>query len=117
MTPRSARALVAYAALWAPLATARSQSAPPGALAAAGLDTAALEQSLLAELRESHTPGAAIAVVRGDSVVYAKGFGVASVESGEPVTPATLFRIGSTTKMFTGFTAALLAREGKLSLG
>jgi NAD(P)-dependent dehydrogenase (short-subunit alcohol dehydrogenase family) len=48
--------------------------------------------------------------------VYARGFGVSSVETGEPVAPATLFRIGSTTKMVTGLTAALLAEEGKLAL-
>lgn len=84
---------------------------------AAPLDTAALERALLDEMRDTHTPGVSIAVVAGERVVYAKGFGVASVETGELVTAATLFRIGSTTKMFTGLTAALLAREGKLVLG
>ena len=82
--------------------------------ARAPLDTAALERVLLDEMRETRTPGVSIAVVRGSEVVYAKGFGVASVETREPVTPATLFRIGSTTKMFTGLTAVLLAQDGKL---
>ncbi|HET9003317.1 MAG TPA: serine hydrolase domain-containing protein, partial [Gemmatimonadaceae bacterium] len=80
----------------------------------APLDTAALERVLLGEMRETHTPGVSIAVVRGSEVVYAKGFGVTSVETREPVTPETLFRIGSTTKMFTGLTAVLLAQDGKL---
>lgn len=82
----------------------------------AALDTAALERVLLGEMRETRTPGVSIAIVRGSEVVYAKGFGVTSVETRDPVTPATLFRIGSTTKMFTGLTAVLLAEDGKLRL-
>jgi CubicO group peptidase (beta-lactamase class C family) len=104
----SRRHLLAAAACAALPAAAVGQ--PP----AAPLDTAALERVLLDEMRETRTPGVAIAVVRGGRVVYQKGFGVASVEAAERVTPATLFRIGSTTKMVTGLTAALLAHEGKL---
>lgn len=98
------------------LLAARPTGAQPAPAPATSIDTAALERALLEEMRATHTPGAAIAVVSGERVLYAKGFGVASIETGEPVTAATLFRIGSTTKMFTGLTAALLAREGKLSL-
>ena len=61
-------------------------------------------------------PGAAVAIVSGDSVIFAKGFGVASVETGDPVTPDMLFRLGSTTKMFTAATLVTLAQEGKLDL-
>ena len=61
-------------------------------------------------------PGVAIAIVSGDRIVYEKGFGVASVETREPITPLTLFRIGSATKMLTGLTAVLLARDGKVDL-
>ena len=72
-----------------------------------GIDRAALE-----ELDATHTPGAAVAVVVGDRVVYAKGFGVASVETRAPVTPDTLFAVASVTKMFTGTAAATLAERG-----
>jgi CubicO group peptidase (beta-lactamase class C family) len=80
------------------------------------LDTVALEASVRDEMRATRTPGVAIAVVMGDSVVYAKGFGVASIETGAPVTSDMLFRVGSVTKMFTGLTAVMLSHAGKVDL-
>jgi CubicO group peptidase (beta-lactamase class C family) len=80
------------------------------------LDTARLEAGLIEEMSAMRAPGVAIAVVSGDRIVYEKGFGVASVETREPITPLTLFRIGSATKMLTGLTAVLLARDGKVDL-
>ena len=59
-------------------------------------------------------PGLAVAVVSGDAVVFAAGFGHRDVERGLPVTPKTLFAIGSTTKAFTTFTLGTLVDEGKL---
>ncbi|HEY9285750.1 MAG TPA: serine hydrolase domain-containing protein [Pyrinomonadaceae bacterium] len=79
-------------------------------------DYRGLEQVVRAELKESNTPGAAVAVVRGDRVVYAKGFGVASVETGAPVTPDTLFRVGSVTKMLTAAVFVSLAEEKGIAL-
>ena len=84
--------------------------------AEAALDTIAIETAIRDEMRATRTPGAAIAVVIGDRVAYAKGFGVASIESGQPVTPDMLFRVGSVTKMFTGLTATMLASRGALDL-
>lgn len=65
----------------------------------------------LRELRETNTPGAAVAVVRGGRVVYAEGFGVSNVETGAPVTPDMLFRVGSVTKMLTAAVFVGLAEE------
>lgn len=62
------------------------------------------------------TPGLAIAVVRGDRIVYAEGFGRRDLKANLPVTPQTQFYIASTTKSFTGTAARLLADEGKLDL-
>ena len=75
-----------------------------------------LEKVILAELKETNTPGAAVAVINGGRVVFAKGFGVTSIEAGTPITPDTLFRLGSTTKMFTGAALVALAGQGKLKL-
>jgi CubicO group peptidase (beta-lactamase class C family) len=72
-------------------------------------DFSQLEKVALDELKQTNTPGAAVAVVSGDRLVFAKGFGVANIETGAPVTPETLFRIGSVTKMFT---AAVLGNSG-----
>jgi CubicO group peptidase (beta-lactamase class C family) len=60
------------------------------------------------------TPGAAIGIVQDGRLVSAKGFGAANVETGAPVTPETLFRLGSTTKMLTAAAVATFAAEGKL---
>lgn len=68
-----------------------------------------LEEVALEELRETNTPGSAAAAVRGDRIVFAKGFGVASAEGGAPVTADTLFRLGSTTKMMTAAILVALA--------
>ena len=59
-------------------------------------------------------PGVAMAVVRGDEVLLLKGYGVRDAKMKLPVTPRTLFAIGSATKAFTTFVLATLADEGKL---
>ncbi|HWM90843.1 MAG TPA: serine hydrolase [Thermoanaerobaculia bacterium] len=59
-------------------------------------------------------PGLAIAIVKDGQVVYEKGFGYRDVEKKVPVTPDTLFAIGSATKAFTTFVMGTLVDEGKL---
>ena len=75
-----------------------------------------LEKVALEELKETNTPGAAVVVVSGDRLVFAKGFGVANIETGAPVTPDTLFRVGSVTKMFTAAVLVTLAAERQIKL-
>ncbi|HSJ64344.1 MAG TPA: serine hydrolase domain-containing protein, partial [Gemmatimonadaceae bacterium] len=59
-------------------------------------------------------PGVAVAVVQGDSVVYAKGYGTRTVGRSEPVDPATLFAIGSSSKAFTATLFGMLVDAGKV---
>lgn len=61
-------------------------------------------------------PSMAVAVVRGNEIVYAKGFGFADRERGIRATADTQFYIASTTKSFTAMAAAILDRRGALSL-
>ncbi|MBU0755712.1 MAG: serine hydrolase, partial [Planctomycetes bacterium] len=61
---------------------------------------------------ELHIPGMALAVVRDDEVVLARGFGMADLENAVPVTAGTLFAVGSTTKAFTATLIGMLADEG-----
>jgi CubicO group peptidase (beta-lactamase class C family) len=75
-----------------------------------------LERTVESELKERDTPGASIAITLGDEVIYARGFGVGSVEDGKEVTPETLFRLGSTTKMMTAAALVTLAARGRLKL-
>lgn len=78
---------------------------------------AELEKIVEAELKENKTPGASIVVISGDRVLFVKGFGATSAEEGgAQITPDTLFRMGSTTKMFTAAALVTLADTGKLKL-
>ena len=80
-----------------------------------------LEQRLnrLAEQLEQrrkilHIPGMAIAVVKDDEVILVRGFGVADLENETPVTPETIFAIGSITKSFTATLVGMLVDEGEM---
>jgi len=55
-----------------------------------------------------------LAIVRGDEVIFARGFGVADVEKKTPVTPDTPFFIGSATKAFTATLVGMLVDDGRL---
>ena len=62
------------------------------------------------------TPGAAVSVWRDGEVVFARGFGMASLAYGVPFGVETPTNIGSSSKQFTGFAAALLQERGLLDL-
>lgn len=79
-------------------------------------DFGGLERSVLEELRSTQTPGAAVAVVSGERVVFAKAFGVANLETGEAVTTDMLFRGGPLTGVFTAAALLSLDEEGRLKL-
>ena len=65
-------------------------------------------------LKDWGVPGVAIAIVKDDKVVLAKGFGVRELNKPEPVDEQTLFAIGSSSKAFTAASIAMLVDEGKL---
>ena len=62
------------------------------------------------------TPGCALGVVQDGSLVYRKGYGLASLELAVPISPETVFDIGSDSKQITAAAVILLAQQGKLSL-
>jgi CubicO group peptidase (beta-lactamase class C family) len=62
------------------------------------------------------SPGAALAVVRDGRVVYQRGYGMANLEYGIPITPATIFDVASVSKQFTAFAVQLLAQDHRLAL-
>lgn len=72
-------------------------------------------EDLVAEaMAEFEVPGLAVAVVKGAEVIYARGFGLRDVGRGLPVTPHTIFGIGSCSKAFTATATGILVDEGKL---
>ncbi|HLB52955.1 MAG TPA: serine hydrolase [Chlamydiales bacterium] len=66
------------------------------------------EPAILQSLIDYKVPGAAVGIVMGGELVYAKGFGKADLETGLPVTEDTIFQIGSCTKAFTSFLVGTL---------
>lgn len=76
-----------------------------------GLDTA-LEKLL----KDWNVAGFAVAIVEKNKIVYSKGFGYRDYAAKKPVTPNTLFAIGSCTKAFTAALLGMLEKDGKLSL-
>ncbi|MEA2463795.1 MAG: hypothetical protein QOJ98_1542, partial [Acidobacteriota bacterium] len=78
-------------------------------------DTRSVDKIVESAMRAWQVPGAAVAVVREDRVVYVQGYGVKELGTTQPVTPDTLFQIASTSKAFTTAAISMLAAEGKLS--
>ena len=116
--PVAARLALAGAALTA-LAVAAPAGAQPPARPAAPADSAALAAAtdrVFAHLDKPGSPGCALGVYRDGRIAYARGYGLANLELGVPITPRTVFDIGSTSKQFTAMSILLLARDGKLSL-
>jgi len=62
--------------------------------------------------KQWHVPGVAVAVVKDNKIIYAKGFGERNAK-GQPVTPNTLFDIASLTKSFTAVMLGLQVDQGK----
>jgi CubicO group peptidase (beta-lactamase class C family) len=76
-----------------------------------GLDTA-----FARILKDWKAAGFAVAVVKKDKVIYAKGFGYKDWEAKAPVTEQTQFAIGSCTKAFTASLIGMLNKEGSVDI-
>ena len=72
--------------------------------------------SLFNQWNNTSGPGCAIGVVRNDSLIFSKGYGMANLEYGIAITPQTIFHMASVSKQFTAWSILLLERQGKLSL-
>jgi CubicO group peptidase (beta-lactamase class C family) len=79
------------------------------------IDHEQIDAYIEARMRAGHIPGLALGVVRGDQVVYLKGYGVAGPD-GRAVTPQTPFILGSTSKSFTALAVMQLVEAGKIDL-
>ncbi|MFP2996386.1 serine hydrolase [Spongiivirga sp. MCCC 1A20706] len=75
---------------------------------------AGLDKQLNQVLTDWNAAGFAVAVVKKDRVLYAKGFGYRDYENKKPVDANTLFEIGSSTKAFTSSLLGMLREEGSV---
>jgi len=62
------------------------------------------------------SPGCALAIIKHGDIIYKKGYGMANLEYGIPITSQIKFQMGSISKQFTAFSILLLEKKGKLSL-
>jgi CubicO group peptidase (beta-lactamase class C family) len=62
------------------------------------------------------SPGCALAIVKDGEIIYKRGYGMANLENNVPITPQSVFYIGSVSKQFVTMCMALLTQEGKLAL-
>jgi len=72
--------------------------------------------SLFLKWNTAISPGCTVGIVRNDSLIFSKGYGMANLEYAIPNQPQTLFHMASVSKQFTAFSIVLLARQGKLKL-
>jgi len=70
--------------------------------------------SLFKQWDSPNTPGGAVGIIRNDSLIYARGYGMADLEQKIPITPQSIFYMCSLTKQFTGYSIALLVGQGKI---
>ncbi|CAN7524044.1 serine hydrolase [Bosea sp. LjRoot90] len=73
------------------------------------------EKQVAEGMKAFSVPGVAIGIVHDDKLIYAKGFGARTLGKPEPVTPETIFQVGSTTKAFLATTLAQAVDAGRLS--
>lgn len=89
-------------------------AAAPGAAVPADLGERI--EAWLAQAVPADGPGVTVIVTDGGETVYAGGRGLADIEAQRPVTPQTVFRLGSITKQFTAALILQLVDEGRISL-
>jgi CubicO group peptidase (beta-lactamase class C family) len=86
----------------------------PGPVFAQGVDAKAIDAIMRDGLTAWQVPGAALAIIKNDEVVYLKAYGVKDLQTKESVTSDTLFPIASCTKAFTTTAMAMLVDDGKM---
>jgi len=73
-----------------------------------------LEGKFETVLNVSKSAGFSVAIVKGNDIIYANGFGFSDIENKAPVTSNTIFAIGSSTKAFTASLLGILRENGKV---
>jgi CubicO group peptidase (beta-lactamase class C family) len=71
--------------------------------------------AVFAQWNKKDSPGCALGVFRDGRIAYERGYGMADLENDMPITPASVFYVGSVSKQFTAMAAALAIRQGSFS--
>jgi CubicO group peptidase (beta-lactamase class C family) len=118
--PKKGYLKMKFTKLFASILLATAAAATPaiaaGAPAAQPADFQTQADTILQAAYPADGPGAAVIVTRGGKVIYTAGRGFADVEARRPITPETVFRLGSIAKQFTAALVLKLVAEQKISL-
>ena len=93
-----------------------STNAEHGRAAAGANDPSPMVDELFASFEKPGSPGCAIGVIRNGNFVLRKAYGLGSLELGVPLSPQSVFYMGSVSKQFTAASVVLAAEQGFLSL-
>ena len=99
----------------APTVLGKEQDAAKASPSSAESVTARVDQ-LFAQWNRSDSPGCSLGVSQNGVPVYERGYGMASLELGVPITPTSVFPAASISKQFAAMSILLLAQRGQLSL-
>ena len=97
--------IISYFILYSILATAQVRDA--------NIDN--LNKYFAQSIEDWQVPGMAIGIIKGDSLIFSKGYGLRNIKKNKAVTPQTIFPVASNTKAFTAASIAILVDQGKLS--
>jgi D-alanyl-D-alanine carboxypeptidase len=89
---------------------------PAAAQQAIRINVDQIDSIIRQQIADKHIIGVSVGMMQNGQVVFTRGYGVANLQSATPVTPTTMFAIGSVTKQFTCSAALMLQEQHKLSL-
>ena len=119
--PTTSRSLLSVLTAWTLfVAIARAES-PAGSNKVAAADgfedvAAALHAAVRYEVEAKELPAFSIALVAGDQVIWAEGFGFQDTARRRPATARTVYRVGSISKLFTDMAVMQLVEQGQIDL-
>jgi CubicO group peptidase (beta-lactamase class C family) len=124
LAPCSRRTIVSLGAIWLAVAGVSAGFAQAPHATTEPVPTtrrdrqleARVDQIIEAELARRNAPGASVALLREDTLVLVKGYGIANRERDTPVTADTVFQIASTTKPFTAMAVMMLVEDRAVEL-
>ncbi|MFO7871733.1 MAG: serine hydrolase domain-containing protein, partial [Kiritimatiellia bacterium] len=87
----------------------------PGPVAAQEGSMWSRVDSIFLQMDRTTTPGCALSVMEEGRPLYFRGYGMANLEYGVPISPSSVFHVASVSKQFTTFAVSLLVAEGRVS--
>ncbi|MCG7534265.1 serine hydrolase [Pseudoalteromonas sp. OOF1S-7] len=87
-----------------------------GAAPSRGFSFPGVDQTFAQSLAEMAIPGVAVAVIKNGQIIFEKGYGIANLETGQPMTVHAPMNVGSTSKAVMGAGMMQLVEQGRLNL-